>query len=47
MTIFSENYDFTVSLLQLSSDIKNAHLDGDDENESEDLGSVIRRNHGL
>ena len=47
MTIFSENYDFTVSLLQLSGDTKHVYLNGDDENESEDLGSVIRRNHGL
>jgi hypothetical protein len=45
MTIFSENYDFAVSLLQLPNEYTYAL--GDDEDQSEDLSSIIRRNHGL
>jgi hypothetical protein len=47
MTIFSENYDFTVSLLQLRSDHGHALLQEEAEVVTEDLGSMIRRNHGL
>lgn len=47
MTIFSENYDFTVSLLQLQNDTGRSYLDDDNEERSEDLASVIRRNHGI
>lgn len=47
ITIFSENYDFTISLLQLQNDAgRSCHLD-DGEGETEDLASAIRRNHGL
>jgi hypothetical protein len=47
MTIFSENYDFTISLLQLQHKSGSA-IDFDDrEGEDEDLGQLIRRNHGL
>lgn len=47
MTIFSENYDFTISLLQLQSDAGRSYLNDDDEEQTDDLASVIRRNHGL
>ena len=47
MTIFSENYDFTISLLRLNSEPRHLYLNEDDDNQSEDLSSVIRRNHGL
>lgn len=46
MTIFSENYDFTVSLLQLENESRRRYSD-DDEEEVQDLGALIRRNHGL
>jgi hypothetical protein len=47
MAIFSESYDFTISLLQL--DHKTLPIvDFDDrEKDEEDLGQLIRRNHGL
>lgn len=47
MTIFSENYDFTISLLQLQSGSGSSFLNDDDEAQTEDLAQVIRRNHGL
>jgi uncharacterized protein DUF955 len=47
MTIFSENYDFTMSLLQLNSEPRHLYQNDDDDNQSEDLSSVVRRNHGL
>lgn len=46
MTIFSENYDFTISLLQLQNDAGRQYSD-DDEEEDRDLVDWIRRNHGL
>lgn len=48
MTIFSENYDFTISLLQLQDDGGRQYSDGDNEEEEDgDLVDRIRRNHGL
>lgn len=47
MTIFSENYDFTISLLQLHDGSGRSFPNEDDEEQTEDLASVIRRNHGL
>lgn len=48
MTIFSENYDFTISLLQLQDDGGLQYSDGENEDEEdEDLVDRIRRNHGL
>jgi hypothetical protein len=48
MTIFSENYDFTISLLQLQDDGRRQYSDGDNEEEEDgDLVDRIRRNHGL
>lgn len=47
MTIFSENYDFTVSLLQLQNDTGRSYLNDDDEERTDDLACVIRQNHGL
>ena len=48
MTIFSENYDFTISLLQLQDDGGRQYSDGDnEEEEDDDLVDRIRRNHGL
>ncbi len=48
MTIFSENYDFTISLLQLQDDGGRRYSDGDnEEEEGGDLVDRIRRNHGL
>lgn len=46
MTIFSENYDFTISLLQLQNDGGRQYSD-DDKEEEDDLVDRIRRNHGL
>lgn len=46
MTIFSENYDFAISLLQLQNDGGHQYSD-DDEEEERDLVDRIRRNHGL
>jgi hypothetical protein len=48
MAIFSEHYDFTISLLQL--DRRGLHIGVEDplDGESdEDLGSLIRKNHGI
>lgn len=48
MTIFSENYDFTISLLQLQDDGGRQYSDGENEDEEDDdLVDRIRRNHGL
>lgn len=47
ITIFSENYDFAVSLLQLQNDIGRSYVNDDDEEQTEDLAIVIRRNHVL
>ncbi len=46
MTIFSENYDFTISLLQLQNDGGRQFSD-DDEEVERDLVEQIRSNHGL
>jgi len=46
MTIFSENYDFTISLLQLQND-GGRQFSGDDEEVERDLVEQIRSNHGL
>ena len=46
MAIFSENYDFTISLLQLQNDAGRQYSD-DGEEEDRDLVDWIRRNHGL
>lgn len=48
MTVFSEQYDFAISLLQLPSDGGVSRLrTGEDEVEDEDLLDRIKRNHGL
>jgi hypothetical protein len=47
MTVFSEYYDFTISLLQLQGDGGHQYSDGDNEEEDGDLVDRIRRNHGL
>jgi hypothetical protein len=48
MTIFSESYDFTISLLQLAGDGRRRNAFHDqDEDDAEDVSSVIRRKHGL
>ncbi len=47
MTVFADNYDFSVSLLQLPSDSGRLHFGSDDEEPTEDLADVIRSNHGL
>jgi hypothetical protein len=47
MAIFSENYDFTVSLLQLQNASGRFFPREDDDDQTEDMASVIRRNHGL
>ena len=47
MTIFSENYDFTISLIQLQNDGGHSYSNNTDEEQTEDLASVIQRNHGL
>lgn len=46
MTVFSEQYDFTISVLQLQNDDRRARTE-EDEDEDEDLVDRIRRNHGL
>lgn len=46
MTIFSDQYDFTISLLQLSS-IAEFSAMGDEEEDVGDLADRIRKNHGL
>lgn len=46
MAIFSENYDFTISLLQLADNNGHGYSD-DGETEGDDLLDRIRRNHGL
>jgi len=46
MTIFSENYDFTISLLQLQNDSPRQYSD-DDEDKNYDLLDSIRHIHGL
>lgn len=46
MTIFSENYDFTISLLQLQTDGGRQYSE-EDEKEERDLVDQIRHNHGL
>jgi hypothetical protein len=47
MTVFADNYDFTISLLQLPQDSGRSIFDSDDEEPDENLVDVIRRNHGL
>lgn len=48
MTVFSEQYDFTISVLQLPNDDRRARSDEDEnEDDDEDLVDRIRRNHGL
>lgn len=47
MTVFSENYDFTISLLQLENDSRRFFPNEDYDEPLEDLASVVRRNHGL
>lgn len=47
MTIFSENYDFTVSLLQLQNDSGRSDLNDEEEDQTEDLACLIRRNHSF
>jgi hypothetical protein len=46
MTIFSEHYDFTITLLQLGRQTGQFQKD-DSVDDPEDLGRLIRRNHGL
>lgn len=46
MTVFSDQYDFTISLLQLANDDGRTRQD-EDEDEGEDLVDRIRRKHGL
>jgi uncharacterized protein DUF955 len=47
MTIFSEHYDFTISLLQLGRQTTPTPDFEKVEEEAEDLGELIRRNHHL
>jgi hypothetical protein len=47
MRIFSEHYDFTISLLQLGRQYRSS-LDFEiTEDDTEDLGQLLRRKHGL
>lgn len=46
MTIFSDQYDFTISLLQLSS-VAEFSSSYDEEDDEGDLADRIRKNHGL
>lgn len=48
MMIFSEYYDFSISLLQLGRKSKPLlDVEINEDEESEDLGTLIRRNHGI
>ena len=47
MSIVSENYDFTVSLLQLPPDSDHRSFAADEEEETETLGDRIRRTHNI
>lgn len=47
MSIVSENYDFTLSLIQLPPVSGHRNFSEDDEEESETLGDQIRRIHSL
>lgn len=47
MSIVSENYDFTLSLLQLSPESRNHSFAEDGEDERETLGDQIRRIHDI
>jgi hypothetical protein len=47
MSIVSENYDFTLSLLQFSSSNGYRPTDEDEGTDTENLSDQIRRNHGL
>jgi hypothetical protein len=47
MTIFSEQYDFTISLLQLGRHTRQIPEFEKAEEDDVDLGEIIRKNHGL
>ena len=47
MSIMSENYDFTLSLLHLSPESRNRSFAEGDEDERETLGDQIRRIHNI
>jgi len=47
VSIFAENYDFTLSLIHLPPGGGRSVFDGSDPVEGETLGDTIRRNHGL
>lgn len=48
MSLISESYDFTLSLIQLApGGSSNRYFESEDEDATEDLGEQIRRNHGL
>lgn len=48
MSLVSENYDFTLSLIQLAAgDSSNRYADRDDEEPAETLGDQIRRIHSI
>ncbi len=47
MRIVSENYDFTLSLIQLSPTSGPRNFVDEEVQETEALGDQIRRNHGI